>query len=345
MKVANTSICIIIVCLCVFAVSGSIILSKDKDRDSEGRNMLANNVPAKDMGVRILMSHGPLKDGLAAFLICEQKKFKIGQPVPLLYGVVYSGPGQYTTIPALVGAVDPGNMSWLSITGADGKDVPYVAAHPTFPRFNPKDALRLRRGYFHGRLDSSIRDDFKLLIPGLYTIRWHYQMGPSSYLDAPGADDSRWLGHLVSNEIQIEIVRSFSVSKPAQDDATQPVDKFIAKFSRQMKHRKKDITVDQKQALREVYPLLVEASKDEFVSKYFWAIVNQSEPKTIEWKEAEQLILKGKVFSGFQLHSNHVGLTTVSGEQYDTKQPRGDEVFRIGRIVDPKGVFMTIGTE
>ena len=73
--------------------------------------------------------------------------------------------------------------------------------------------------------------------------------------------------------------------------------------------------------------------------------VNQSKPETIVWDEAKQLILKGRVFTGMQTHSNHVSLVTLSGEQYNTKQPRIDEVFRIARIVDPKGVFVTIGTE
>lgn len=160
----------------------------------------------KDMGkpkpidINIAMSHGPVKDGLAAFLICERNQFKLDQPIPLLYGIVYNGPDESMAVPAPNPAVDPSNRSWFSITGPDGNDVPYMGVYATFPRLSPKDVLRLKRRNFHGRLTPNIRGNFKLSTPGIYTIKWHYKIGD-------GSGGSWWTGHLVSNEIQIEIVK------------------------------------------------------------------------------------------------------------------------------------------
>jgi hypothetical protein len=164
------------------------------------KNTPSTPVPAKDMGVNIAMSHGPVKDGLAAFLICEQNQFKLDEPVPLLYGIVYNGPDESMAVPAPNPAVDPSNRSWFSITGPDGNDVPYMGVYATFPRLSPKDVLRLKRRNFHGRLTPNVRDYFKLCTPGIYTIKWHYQIGSI-------VGDFCWVGHLVSNEIKIEIVK------------------------------------------------------------------------------------------------------------------------------------------
>lgn len=150
--------------------------------------------------INIAMSHGPVKDGLAAFLICERKQFKVSDPIPLLYGVVYGGPAEYMAIPAPYPAVNLGTRSWLSVTGPDGKDVPYMGVYLRPKRLNPKDVLQLRRRHFHGRWTPDIRELFKLSTQGVYTIKWHYQIRSV-------VGDSCWTGHLVSNEIQIEIVK------------------------------------------------------------------------------------------------------------------------------------------
>ncbi len=153
----------------------------------------------KPVAISIAMSHGPVKDGLAAFLICERNQFKLDEPVPLLYGIVYNGQDESMAVPAPNPAVDPSNRSWFSITGPDGNDVPYMGVYATFPRLSPKDVLRLKRRNFHGRLTPNIRGNFKLCTPGIYTIKWHYQIGSI-------VGDSCWVGELVSNEIQIEIL-------------------------------------------------------------------------------------------------------------------------------------------
>ena len=198
MKINSINIRIIIVCVCVFAVFVYATLSKEKG--GKNANETARSVPEKDMDVKIAMSHGPVKDGLAAFLICEQSQFKLDEPVPLLYGFVYDGPAEYTTIPVLYPAVDSGNISWLSVKGPDGNDVPYMGIYVMFAHPNSRDVLRLGRRCFHGRFTPNIRDKFKLGTPGLYTIKWHWRIRPVDGI-------SSWVGELVSNEIQIEIVK------------------------------------------------------------------------------------------------------------------------------------------
>ena len=205
MKVTNRSIWIIIVSVCVFALLVYATLSKDKD--AKNANEAARSVSEKDMGVKIAMSHGPVKDGLAAFLICEQNQFKLDEPVPLLYGVVYDGPAEpdypaeseYPTILEPYPAVDPGNISWFSVTGPDGNDIPYMGVYVMFPLADPRDVQRLEHRCFHGRFTPNIRYYFKLGTPGLYTIKWHWRIRPVDGI-------SYWVGELVSNEIQIEIV-------------------------------------------------------------------------------------------------------------------------------------------
>lgn len=198
MKVTNKITWIVITCMVVFAVLAYVSLCKGNN--NEDKNASSTTMSAKDMNVKLPMSHGPVKDGLAAFLICEQNRFKLDEPVPLLYGVVYGGPAEKVTILAPGAAVDPGNISWLSITGPDGNDVPYIGVYVMFPLPDPKDALQLRRRRFYGRLAYNIRDSFKLCTPGTYTIKWHCEMRPVDGV-------SCWTGELVSNEIQIEVVK------------------------------------------------------------------------------------------------------------------------------------------
>ena len=200
MKINSTNIRIIIVCVCVFAVLVYATLSKDKG--GKDANEATRSVPEKDMDVKIAMSHGPVKDGLAAFLICEQSQFKLDEPIPLLYGVVYYGPAESEcpTILEPYPAADPGNISWLSVTGPDGNDIPYMGVYVMFPLLDPRDVLRLKPRSFHGRFTPNIRDKFKLGTPGLYTIKWHWRIRPVDGI-------SYWVGELVSNEIQIEIVK------------------------------------------------------------------------------------------------------------------------------------------
>ncbi len=197
MKINSANIRIIIACVCVFAVLVYATFSKDKG--GKDADEAARSVPEKDMDVKIAMSHGPAKDGLAAFLKSERKQFKVSEPIPVMFGIVCSETEKRMTFQPPYGACQPDAFSWFSITGPNDKDIPYTGDWIHFRPVDPKLAIWLTRSRFCGILWSDIRWGYKLDTPGSYTIKWHYRIPPTS-------DASWWTGHLVSNEIQIEIV-------------------------------------------------------------------------------------------------------------------------------------------
>jgi hypothetical protein len=215
MKSPNTSIWIIIVSVCVSMVLGCVALSTGNN--GEGKNTSSPSVPAKSTDLseeqiflqmlqefrknwKPQMSHGPMKDGLAAFLICERKQFKVGEPIPVMIGIVYGKYEGHMTVYQPLHPIDPCNCSWFSATGPDGKDVPYTGGNLDFFGLDPKGAKRLHRGLFCGRVCNDVRHSYKLDTPGSYTIEWHYEISPA-------LGGSWWHGYLGSNKIQIEIVK------------------------------------------------------------------------------------------------------------------------------------------
>jgi hypothetical protein len=181
----------------VFAVLARVTLSRANG--SKDKNLLSTKTLTKDVNVDIKMSHGPVKDGLAAFLICERKQFRIGQPIPVLYGVVYGGPEKHITIQAPYPAWEPNLVSWFSITGPDGKEISYMGPRPKPIQLNSKNTLQLWRHGFCGIDWPDVRWSYKLGTPGTYRFKWNYKIG-----SGPGG--SWWVGHLISNEIKIEVV-------------------------------------------------------------------------------------------------------------------------------------------
>ena len=215
MKITNKSIWTIIVSVGMFAVLAGLTLGTGTD--GEGKNTSSPSVPAKSTDLskeqiflqeiqefrknwKPRMSHGPMKDGLAAFLICERKQFKIGEPVPVMLGIVYGKYEGHMTVYQPLGPIDPCNCSWFSVTGPDSKDVPYTGGFIDGWGLDPKGAKRLERGLFCGRVCNDVRDSYKLDTPGSYTIEWHYEIPPAF-------GGSWWHGYLDSNKIQIEIVK------------------------------------------------------------------------------------------------------------------------------------------
>ncbi len=123
------------------------------------------------------------------------------------------------------------------------------------------------------------------------------------------------------------------------------VDGFVHEFFRLIGAKEREITEQEKDALRNVHPILLRAADHEVVPQFFWSIVRQAEPKSISWDEARNLIVKGKVVGASQLHSLDVYLVARDGRKYKTKGPRGDEVHKAIREVDPKGVFISYAME
>jgi len=172
--------------------------------------LLAAAAKPKDMGkpkpgdstpvaINIAMSHGPVKDGLAAFLICQQKQFKIGEPIIVIYGIVLlRGTEKQEIMVCPPGPLVDHDFSWLSVKGPGGKDVPYTGFHIDYEISDPKKIMhRLWQRQFVGSYDS-VEQIYNLSDPGTYTVKWNYKAIPGY---------PWWQGHLVSNEIQIEVVK------------------------------------------------------------------------------------------------------------------------------------------
>lgn len=195
MEVVNTKISIIIVGVCILTATGYVALGKGKN--SKDANVAATRVPEKNMHVKLAMSHGPMKDGLAAFLICGQNQFRVGEPITIMLGIAYLKQSKVQMSVWLPRPVREGFTSRLSINEPDGKEISHIVGHANYFIPDPnKYTAHLRVGQFVGRYES-LRKYHDFIKPGLYTIKWNYRAHPAKFW---------WQGELVSNEIQIEIL-------------------------------------------------------------------------------------------------------------------------------------------
>jgi hypothetical protein len=149
-----------------------------------------------------LISKGITKDGLAAFVFSECNKVKLGQELPIHYGVVNlgeDGRNDPTKIWPIRRANAEGGQSWFTVKGPDGKKIPYGGGNRDFRRFNdPNVAITLLKGDFHGKICPNLFADHKIAKSGEYTIVWTMQVR--------GAPKGPWEGTLESNEIRVEVV-------------------------------------------------------------------------------------------------------------------------------------------
>ena len=225
MKLTNLSTWVAFFCVFVFALVGLVVQSNVNATSP-------TTAPAKKTDAKIdkiAMSHGPVKDGLAAFLICERKKFKVGEPIPLTYGIINVGSGlewennlqkaeENSKLKTRVWWLRNNpefkhNYSWFEVTGPDGNNVPYFGGTGTLRNYTAavvdKFSVVLHHrqivGYHYPDLRGPLtsfpgleRSFFDLSKPGLYKVRWGYnpwwKVGP-------------WTGKLMSNEVQFEIVK------------------------------------------------------------------------------------------------------------------------------------------
>jgi HEAT repeat protein len=155
--------------------------------------------------------HGEAKDGLAAFLLSHKHRFKIGEPIPLTYGIILVGPGLepgneeayklQAKIWRPLSPVDPDNASWFEVRGPNGENVPYHGWYISWAVPEPSDenTALLRWGDFIGRPHSDLCGGgaFHLSKAGIYRVHWFYEPFPGGGL---------WNGKLMSNELQIEVV-------------------------------------------------------------------------------------------------------------------------------------------
>ena len=162
------------------------------------------------------MVHGKVKDGLAGFLLCHRNRFKSDEPVPLSYGIINVGSGMEPETHGRKAEKDTDiktrvwwfphpprslrNVLWLEVIGPDGKNIPYHGTHIDWAAKLPVDkySLLLRYRQFVGMVFPDLRKNFDLDKPGVYKVRWGYN---------PRFPGGPWTGELMSNEIQIEIVK------------------------------------------------------------------------------------------------------------------------------------------
>ncbi len=131
----------------------------------------------------------------------------------------------------------------------------------------------------------------------------------------------------------------------AENPKKMPADEFVDQLVPCFKSNELAITQREKEALRDSHRILLAFSDLSFLRPFFWQIVRNSPKEKIEWYQAKQLIMEGKVFAVTTSHDGTVDLNTRDGRSYSTKQPEKEHVFEIVKQVDPKGVFILRITE
>ncbi|MHC4735143.1 MAG: hypothetical protein ACYTDW_11905 [Planctomycetota bacterium] len=173
--------------------------------------------------------HGEAKDGLAAFLLCHRAHFKVGQPIPLSYGIINVGSGlewetnleeaeKNAKLKTRIWWLGNNpelryNYSWFEVTGPDGNNVPYRGSTGTLPNYTAAVVDKYSMVLYHRQivgyhypdlrgpltsfpgLEKSFFDLSKL---GTYKVRWGY---------SPWWKVGPWTGTLMSNEVEFEIVK------------------------------------------------------------------------------------------------------------------------------------------
>lgn len=94
-----------------------------------------------------------------------------------------------------------------------------------------------------------------------------------------------------------------------------------------------------------VRSFLVAVSHDRGLRRYFWQTLRQEKRKLVPWEKAKELILKGEIVYVMQSHRLDVWMEGRNGALYKTTESRIDEALGLIREVDPKGVFISYGTE
>ena len=220
----KTSLSWIAVCVGLLILITYVTLSQAQQEKSQPKSTCTSKKPQ----VTGLLPHGKVKDGLAAFLLCHRDSFKVGEPIPLTYGIINVGSGleweidvqkteENSKLKTRVWWLGNNpelqyNYSWFEVTGPDGKDVPYRGGTGTLPNYTAavvdKFSVVLHHRQFVGNHYPDLRGPltsfpglektfFDISKPGLYKVRWSYE---------PFWKGEPWTGKLMSNEVQFEIV-------------------------------------------------------------------------------------------------------------------------------------------
>ncbi len=223
----KASLARIVICVGLLALVGYVTLSQ-----AQQKTLQPKCVSAQRLQTPGLLPHGKVKDGLAAFLLSHRDSFKVGEPILLTYGIINVGSGlewetnvqkteENSKLKTRVWWLGNNpelqyNYSWFEITGPDGNNVPYRGGTATLPNYTVAPAAvvdKLSVVLHHRQIVGNHYPDlrgpltsfpgfeksfFDLSKLGTYKVRWGYnprwKVGP-------------WTGELMSNEVQLEILK------------------------------------------------------------------------------------------------------------------------------------------
>jgi hypothetical protein len=147
--------------------------------------------------------YGPDNNGLAAFLFLKRNKVKLGEEIPVCYGLMLLDNAEPIKIwPADDATKVPIDHSYFAIKDPDEEGVHFLGpAVDGGPQPDPNTAVTLQPGQLHGRHCSNLLKGYRTITkPGVYTVVWHYNIFANGGLP----EETRpFNGHLESNEIKI----------------------------------------------------------------------------------------------------------------------------------------------
>lgn len=128
------------------------------------------------------------------------------------------------------------------------------------------------------------------------------------------------------------------------EDNPDAEDLFVSHVKRCLARYDVPVSSEQEHALRIVYPMLRQLSKEGVEAHRLWVWVGLEDPVDIDMERAKELILSGKIRFLLVNHSERVDLSTHSGLRYRVHDP-GFTLFEVVRSVDPQHVFIGMLTE
>jgi len=122
---------LLLVAATLSGVAGLVYQTQAGDTPAAQQNQgQLGNTPGPQLAAQPAISstiHGPTKDGLAAFLFAARNKIRLGDQIPVFYGIMFTGKTETRRIWPVHLATGPENRSWFTVKGPDGKDFPTIA--------------------------------------------------------------------------------------------------------------------------------------------------------------------------------------------------------------------------